>query len=55
MSYKPNYSDAPKFSTIPDAEKLFEEVTVLFSYYDPFFEGHLADLEDAERAFKAGS
>lgn len=53
MSYKPNYSDAPKFSIIPDAEKLFEEVTVLFSYYDPFFEGYLADLEDAGRAFKA--
>ena len=32
MSYKPNFSDAPEFSIIPDAEKLFEEITVLFSY-----------------------
>ena len=53
MSYKPHFSDAPKFCIIPDAEKLFEEITVLFSYYDPFFEEHLADFEDAERAFKA--
>ena len=53
MSYKPNFSDAPEFSIIPDAEKLFEEITVLFSYYDPFFEEHLADFEDAERALKA--
>lgn len=53
MSYKPNFSDAPEFSIIPDAEKMFEEITVLFAYYDPFFEEHLADFEDAEREFKA--
>ena len=53
MSYKPNFSDAPEFSIIPDGEKLFEEITVLFAYYDPFFEEHLADFEDAERALKA--
>ena len=53
MSYKPNFSDAPEFSIIPDGEKLFEEITVLFAYYDPFFEEHLADFEDAEREFKA--
>ena len=26
MSYKPNFSDAPEFSIMPDGAKLFEEI-----------------------------